>query len=116
MARHVAYRILSDAPGPELPREYDPDVVVHSTPLNRFPSIVSAGAILPSVTLQRTRSRARLVGFADLGEPADYIEFVHFSELGSATGEVIVLSQRDREWTPRSFAEDADAEFSARRR
>lgn len=91
----VVRESLETTPAPDLPRDYDPPIVVHSTPLDRFRSIVSAGAILPSATLQRTGNRTRLIGFENLGEPPDYIEFVHFSEIGSATGEIIVLSHHD---------------------
>jgi hypothetical protein len=86
---------LAVTPGPSLPREYDPRVVVHSTPSDRLELIMSSGAILPSSDIRRSEPSMRLVGFEDLGEPPEYIDFVHFSELGSATGEVIVLSHRD---------------------
>ena len=98
---------IAVTPDPSLRREYDPSVLVHSTTDDRLECIRSSGAILPSSMLRQSQHTMRLVGFEDLGEPPEYIDFVHFAELGSATGEVIVLSHRDGR-----INTDFDAEYT----
>ena len=88
-------KALRTTPAPRLRREYDPLVAVHSTPENRVAGIVGAGEIRPASMLRRAGTVVRPVGFEVLGEPPEYIDMVHFTELGSATGEVVVLSHRD---------------------
>lgn len=92
-------------PADEL-RSYDAEVWVHSTPLDRWRSIQAGGEILSAAELARRGKPVPTIGFAALGEPDEYAEFVHFSSLGIATGEVIVLSH-----AAGSITTEFDAEY-----
>ena len=87
----IAAALEHTPPACEL-RSYDAQVWVHSTPLDRWRSIQTDGEILSAAELTRRGKPVPAVGFAAFGEPDEYTEFVHFSSLGVATGEVIVLS------------------------
>ncbi len=92
---NVIEEALATTPRRSERRSYDPEVLVHSTPPDRISGIRAEGRILPASMLDQRQVTGRRVGFEDLGEPTEYVEFVHFATLGSAVGEVVVLSHRD---------------------
>ena len=88
-------RSLCQTPLPELAREYDPHVVVHSTTIDRWRSIQLSGQLLPSRDLQRAGTAYPRIGFEALGEPAEYDTFVYFSTLGNEISETVVHSHQE---------------------
>ena len=89
-----------DAPGidiaklprpPDGIRPGDPRYVVHSTLLSSYENILRDGCLKSAAQLN-----IQAVGFAPLGEPPDYLNYIMFAPMGEGCGAEIVVNFRLR--------------------
>lgn len=104
--RELVNHALTTTPSPELPRETDPEVIVHSTTAERWPAIEQAGQLVCAADLRAAGQHFPALAFETFGEPAEYAQFIHFSALGVPNGEVVVLSHQRQ-----AIVTDLDASY-----
>ncbi|MDR1465636.1 MAG: hypothetical protein LBJ11_10125 [Oscillospiraceae bacterium] len=76
-------------------RRGDPAFVVHSTTLAAYDLIRRDGALKSCARLRREGTPCAAIGFAPLGEPEDYLEYIMFApvENGGAGSEIVINSR-----------------------
>jgi len=85
---------LRTTPAEHLPRPSNPKVLVHSTTRASWPAIAESGDLR---SLARLRSKGVAlpgVGLRDLGEPADYADYVMLRLCDSIASELVVASEQ----------------------
>ncbi len=84
---------LANTPAQDVIRESDPKWVVHSTNLEAWDSIQRDGGLKSLSILLKEGKDVKTVGFHQLGEPADYAEYVMLGVIEGAGAECVVASQ-----------------------
>jgi len=93
-------QVLIDAPGIDLAklprppagiRASDPRYAVHSTPLSSYAKILRDGCLKSAALLE-----IPAIGFAPLGEPEDYLDYIMFAAIDGFCASEIVVNSRLR--------------------
>jgi hypothetical protein len=78
-------------------RETDPHCAVHSTLLSSYKKIIHDGSLKSVSRLVKEGISTKAIGFATLGEPDDYLDYIMFAPLdGMDCGNEMVVNSRLR--------------------
>ena len=88
---------LNCPPQTEIIRPSDPQYAVHSTLLAYYDQIIKDGCLKSTARLRHEGIERKAIGFAPLGEPEDYLEYVMFAPVdGWGSGSEMVINSHMR--------------------
>lgn len=89
--------VLNNPPKAEIVRQSDPQYAVHSTLLTFYKQIKKDGCLKSTARLRNEGVERKAIGFAPLGEPEDYLEYIMFAPVdGWGSGSEMVINSHLR--------------------